>query len=51
MKPFCVVNYAMKPVSLRKSLAPTPRFTLWVPIIFALGLSLFWLGLIALINL
>lgn len=51
MKPFCSVNCTMKPVSLRKSPAPTPRFTLWVPIFFAVGLSLFWLGLIALINL
>lgn len=41
----------MKPVSLRKSPAPTPRLTLWVPLSLALGLSLFWLGLLALIRL
>ncbi|MES2541701.1 MAG: hypothetical protein V4720_20330 [Pseudomonadota bacterium] len=41
----------MKRVSLRKAIAPTPRFTLWVPASIALGLSLFWLGLLALIRL
>jgi hypothetical protein len=41
----------MKPVSLRKSIAPTPRFTLWVPVAVAAALSLFWLGLLALIRL
>lgn len=41
----------MKPISLRKSLAPTPRLTLWVPVTLSLGLSLFWLGLLALIRL
>jgi hypothetical protein len=40
----------MKRVSLRKTMAPTPRLTLWVPVILALGLSLFWLGLVALIH-
>ena len=42
---------AMKNVSLRKALAPTPRLTLWVPVILAAALSLFWLGLLALIQL
>ncbi len=42
---------AMKPVSLRKTVAPPPRLTLWVPVILAAALSLFWLGLIALIRL
>lgn len=41
----------MKPISLRKALAPTPRLTLWVPVMVAFGLSLFWLGLLALIRL
>lgn len=35
---------------MKKTVAPTPRFTLWVPIIAASGLSLFWLGLVALIQ-
>lgn len=39
----------MKPVSLRKSSAPTPRFTLWVPTAIACALCLLWLGLLALI--
>lgn len=42
---------SMKPVSLRKTVAPTPRLTLWVPLVVAAALSLFWLGLIALIRL
>lgn len=42
---------SMKRVSLRKSFAPTPRLTLWVPASIALALSLFWLGLLALIRL
>lgn len=41
----------MKRVSLRRSIAPTPRLTLWVPVILASALSLFWLGLVALIRL
>jgi len=41
----------MKPISLRKVPAPTPRLTLWVPVMVAMGLSLFWLGLLALIRL
>lgn len=41
----------MKRVSLRRSVAPTPRLTLWVPVSLALGLSLFWLGVLALIRL
>ena len=41
----------MKPVSLRRSLAPTPRLTLWVPIAIAVALCLVWLGLLALIRL
>lgn len=40
----------MKRVSLRKSLAPAPRYTLWVPVILAAILSLFWLGIVALIH-
>jgi hypothetical protein len=41
----------MKRASLRKSLAPAPRFTLWVPVLLAGGLGLVWLGLLALIRL
>jgi hypothetical protein len=40
----------MRHVSLRRTVAPTPRLTLWVPVILALGLCLFWLGLVALIQ-
>jgi hypothetical protein len=40
----------MKNTSLRKSLAPTPRLTFWVPVTVAVALSLFWLGLLALIG-
>ena len=38
---------AMKRISLRKSPAPTPRLTLWVPVIVALVLCLVWLALLA----
>ncbi len=41
----------MKRISLKRSPAPTPRLTLWVPVVLASGLSLFWLGLLALIRL
>lgn len=41
----------MKPVSLRRTMAPTPRFTLWVPILISGFLCGFWLGLLALTNL
>jgi hypothetical protein len=41
----------MKQVSLKRTPAPTPRLTLWVPVIVAGALSLFWLGLLALIRL
>jgi hypothetical protein len=41
----------MKRISLRKSVAPTPRLTLWVPVALTLALSFFWLGLLALIRL
>jgi hypothetical protein len=41
----------MKNTSLRKSLAPTHRLTFWVPVTVAVALSLFWLGLLALIRL
>jgi len=41
----------MKRVSLRRTLAPTPRLTLWVPAAIGLALSLLWLGLLALIRL
>lgn len=50
MKAFHPLNGAMKRVSLRKTLAPTPRLTLWVPAAIALPLSLIWLGLLALIR-
>jgi hypothetical protein len=30
--------------------APTPRLTLWVPVLAALALSLVWLGLLALFH-
>lgn len=39
---------AMKPVSLRKSPAPAPRLTLWVPALLAALLGLLWLCLLAL---
>jgi hypothetical protein len=39
----------MKPVSLRISVAPTPRLTLWVPILLTGALGLVWLALVALI--
>lgn len=39
----------MKPASDRKKLAPAPRLTLWVPVVIAGAMSLFWLGLMALI--
>ncbi|MFM7333787.1 MAG: hypothetical protein ACKO2N_23570 [Tabrizicola sp.] len=38
----------MKQVSLKRSPAPTPRLTLWVPVVLSAGLSLFWLGIVAL---
>lgn len=41
----------MKRISLRKTIAPTPRLTFWVPVACASALSLFWLGLVALIRL
>ncbi|MCX7289332.1 MAG: hypothetical protein NTW20_17805 [Rhodobacterales bacterium] len=41
---------AMKRVSLRKSPAPAPRYTLWVPVILAVALCLVWLGLLALFQ-
>ena len=41
---------AMKRVSLQRTPAPTPRYTLRVPVLVAFGLSLFWLGLVALIQ-
>ena len=40
--------HPMKPVSLRKSPAPAPRLTLWVPVFLAALLSLIWLGVVAL---
>jgi hypothetical protein len=39
----------MKRVPVPKHLAPAPRLTLWVPVLIAGGLCLFWLGLLALI--
>ena len=41
----------MKPVSLRKVRAPTPRYTFWVPVLISAFLSTFWLGLLALMQL
>jgi hypothetical protein len=41
----------MQRVSLKRSPAPTPRLTLWVPLVLSGGASLFWLGLLALIRL
>jgi len=41
---------AMKAVSLRKSIAPTPRLTLWVPAALTVSLCLLWLGILALIR-
>jgi hypothetical protein len=41
----------MKRISLRKTVAPPPRLTLWVPVALASALSLFWLGLLALTRL
>jgi hypothetical protein len=49
-KPFDALNAPMKRVSLRTPIAPTPRLTLWVPVLLALGLTLFWLGILALIR-
>jgi hypothetical protein len=37
-------------MSLHKTPAPTPRLTLWVPVILAVALSLTWLGLVALLH-
>lgn len=34
--------------STPKHLAPAPRLTLWVPVLIAVALCLFWLGLLAL---
>lgn len=42
---------AMKRVSLRRTFAPTPRLTLWVPVALATSLSLVWLGFASLIRL
>jgi hypothetical protein len=41
---------AVKRVSLKRNAAPTPRYTLWVPVLVAAGLSLVWLGLLALLQ-
>jgi hypothetical protein len=51
LKAFHSLNARMKRVSLRRSVAPTPRLTLWVPVALAFGLGSFWLGLLALIRL
>jgi hypothetical protein len=40
----------MQRISLKRTPAPTPRLTLWVPVIIACALGLFWLGLLALIR-
>jgi hypothetical protein len=40
----------MKRVSIRKSLAPAARYTLWVPVVLSGALSVFWLLLVALTN-
>ena len=41
---------AMKRVSIRKTVAPSPRLTLWVPVLLAGALCLAWLGLVALLQ-
>jgi hypothetical protein len=41
----------MKPIPPKRTLVPTARLTLWVPVVVASGLSLFWLGVLALIQL
>ncbi len=38
----------MRRSSIPKPLAPAPRLTLWVPVLIAAALCLFWLGLLAL---
>jgi len=38
----------MKRAATPKNLAPSPRLTLWVPVLIAAALCLFWLGLLAL---
>ena len=40
----------MKRVSIRKTTAPTPRLTLWVPVLLAGGLILSWLGILAVLQ-
>jgi hypothetical protein len=40
----------MKRLSLRKTPAPTPRLTLWVPVIAGAALSLSWLVLVAVLH-
>ena len=40
----------MKRLSLRKTTAPTPRLTLWVPVILGGLFSLIWFGLLALFH-
>lgn len=37
----------MKHPPIRKTTAPTPRYTLWVPSLLAAGLSLLWLAVLA----
>ncbi len=45
MRLICV----MKRASVRKNFAPAPWLTLWVPVMVAGALSLFWLGLLVLV--
>jgi hypothetical protein len=49
-KAFHAVNAAMKRRALSRQTAPTPRLTLWVPVLAALGLCLLWLALLALVQ-
>jgi hypothetical protein len=39
----------MKQISVPRTLAPAPRFTLWVPVFLAVQLCALWLILLAMI--
>ena len=47
-KPTMPLMPDMRRSSIPKPLAPAPRLTLWVPVLIAAALCLFWLGLLAL---
>jgi hypothetical protein len=49
-KPFQSLNHPMARRAIRKTTAPTPRLTPWVPALITLALSLGWLGLLALFQ-